>query len=440
MKKMIISLTAFIYVIIPVTNVDASVIYTVKENDSLWKISEKYDSSQDTLQDINGVQDPSQLLPGQSLVIPGEEYIIDPGDSLWKVANLHQTSIEQLKKVNNLSSEIVHPGQRLKIPQGSKRHINTGAFFIPSTPAENKSAINFYQEYLNRIGFFEYRPDQNGDLSSLRGEEAITQAWENGMTPYATITNLSAAGFNPELAHTLLADPDKQQTLIENAATLVDQKQYKGIIIDFENLQSGDRSHFNSFIKQLNQRLEKIGGEVGIALPPMQGEREPAHQAAYDYQTLGTHSDFLFLMTYDWHWPGGEAGSIAPISKVDETIQYAVSVIPSEKIYLGLAMYAYDWTTSTEQGEAQAYSQQRALNIAAEKSSKIHYNFERATPWFEYYDDTGHLHEVWFEDARSLIPKYNLVKKYDLKGIGGWKTGLRFPQAGYLLKEKFHLN
>ncbi|MFC7062575.1 LysM peptidoglycan-binding domain-containing protein [Halobacillus seohaensis] len=403
MKKFLLTFLV-ITCMLPMSNVHASIIYTVKESDSLWGISEKYKTSPDKLQEINGIKDPSKLLPGQSLSIPGNEYVIDQQDSLWKIANLHQTSIEQIVKLNNLSSETVHVGQRLKIPQSTKRNIDAGAFFLPSTPAENKWMMDFYSEYLSAIGFFEYRANIDGDLSSLHGEEAIKLAWQKGLTPYATITNLTSQGFDSDLAHSLLADSSKQQTLIENLATLVDQKQYKGVIIDFENLKPKDRALYNTFIEKLNKRMKKIGGEVGVSIPPMQGNRQPAHHSAYDYQTLGTHSDFIFLMTYNWHWSGGEAGSIAPIKQVDETINYAVSVIPSNKIYLGIAMYAYDWNTTSKAKEAEAYSQQKALSIAAKKSGKINYSFEKATPWFRYYDDAGDLHEVWFEDARSLLP------------------------------------
>ncbi|SFQ40204.1 glycosyl hydrolase family 18 protein [Salibacterium halotolerans] len=436
-NKLLLIPAVLVFFLFSVSSAEAGVIYTVQEGDSLWDISRKYDTRPETLTKINGITQTSLLLPGQSLIIPGQEYVIEEGGSLWKTAHLHQTTVPKLKEENNLSSDVVHPGKKLTIPRSPKERIHTGAFFQPGTPEENKWAMQFYRQYLSSVGFFEYRPDQNGQLSSLHGEHAIKQAWKQGMTPYATITNLTPEGFDASLAHTLLNSTAKREAFIENMASLVDQKQYKGVIIDFENLDPRDRSAFHSFIKALSARLGDIGGQVGLALPPMQGDGEPAYHGAYDYKALGADADFVFLMTYDWHWAGGEAGPIAPINKVERTIQYASSVMPSEKIYLGFAMYAYDWVVSSDQTKAEAYSQRQALKTAVQKSSEIQYNYYKATPFFRYHDKNGKQHEVWFEDARSLLPKYRLVKKYDLQGLGGWKTGLRFPQAGYLLKDEF---
>lgn len=46
----------------------------------------------------------------------------------------------------------------------------------------------------------------------------------------------------------------------------------------------------------------------------------------------------LFLMTYNWHWPGGPAGPIAPISEIRPVLKYAVSVVPRYKLMLGLLL------------------------------------------------------------------------------------------------------
>lgn len=47
------------------------------------------------------------------------EVKVQKGDSLWKVSKTHNVSINDLKKENNLKSNIVFPGQVLKINEGS---------------------------------------------------------------------------------------------------------------------------------------------------------------------------------------------------------------------------------------------------------------------------------------------------------------------------------
>ncbi|MYL37437.1 LysM peptidoglycan-binding domain-containing protein [Halobacillus litoralis] len=429
-------LTIFIFFFLHTGPVSASVLYTVKPGDSLWKIADQYETSTDVLKKVNGITNGARIMPGQSVIIPGNTYHVTDGDTLWKVARMHQTSMANLKERNRLTSDIIVPGQTLHIPESRKKPITAGAFFIPGSPVKNQQSIDYYGDYLSALGMFEYRPDENGTLSRMSGEDSISRTWKKGLVPHATITNLTEEGFDPDLAHRLLSNETKRKDLIEHIAGLVDEKQYKGVIIDFESLHQKDRSHFNTFIQDLSGRLHKIGGEVGTALPPMTGAYAPAHHQAYDYKTIGEAVDFVFLMTYNWHWLGGVPGAIAPIKKVDAVMNYAVTAIPKEKIFLGIAMYAYDWNTAKPE-DVKAYSQQQAVDTAVEHQRPIQYDYEKGSPWFTYTDQQGDLHEVWFEDARSILAKYRLVKKYDIQGVGGWKTGLDFPQAGFLLKEEF---
>ena len=44
-----------------------------------------------------------------------------------------------------------------------------------------------------------------------------------------------------------------------------------------------------------------------------------------------------------------------------------------------------------------------------------------------YEDDEGKEHIVWFEDARSIQAKFQLVQRLGLRGVGFWKLGLPFP-------------
>lgn len=47
---------------------------------------------------------------------PAKQYIVQHGDSLFDIARAHHTTIYQLKLANNLKTNVIQPGQRLKIP------------------------------------------------------------------------------------------------------------------------------------------------------------------------------------------------------------------------------------------------------------------------------------------------------------------------------------
>ncbi|WP_249661895.1 glycosyl hydrolase family 18 protein, partial [Lysinibacillus fusiformis] len=75
---------------------------------------------------------------------------------------------------------------------------------------------------------------------------------------------------------------------------------------------------------------------------------------------------------------------------------------------------------------AGALSPQRAIEIAKRYNAAIQFDWRAQAPFFEYYDEQGRAHMVWFEDARSIQAKFNLIKQYNLRGIGYWKLGLPF--------------
>ena len=90
---------------------------------------------------------------------------------------------------------------------------------------------------------------------------------------------------------------------------------------------------------------------------------------AFDYKALAPYLDKIMIMTYDEHYPGGTPGPIASINWYKSVIEYAVSVIPKEKIYLGAAAYGYDWSSKG----TKAYSINGCYNLARITSYNVCY-------------------------------------------------------------------
>lgn len=125
--------------------------------------------------------------------------------------------------------------------------------------------------------------------------------------------------------------------------------------------------------------------------------------------------------------------AVAPINKVREVVDYAVTRIEPNKIDLGIPNYGYDFTLPYERGisKARTISNIEAVQIAVRAGVPISFDETAMSPYFRY-EENGILHEVWFEDARSLQEKYSLLPEYGLRGIGVWQI-MRLFRAGWLL-------
>ena len=75
-----------------------------------------------------------------------------------------------------------------------------------------------------------------------------------------------------------------------------------------------------------------------------------------------------------------------------------------------------------------------AVQIASENGVSIEFDDLAQSPHFNYTRD-GIVHEVWFEDVRSIEAKLNLAREYELLGVGYWNL-MRPFRANWLLLEK----
>lgn len=113
------------------TSSNQTTTYTVKSGDTLWGISQKYNTSVNQLMSANHLSD-TTIYTGQVLDIapvasgnvtlsrPNVQqnsayYTAKSGDSLWSIAQANNTSVSNLKQLNNLSSDMILVGQRLRV-------------------------------------------------------------------------------------------------------------------------------------------------------------------------------------------------------------------------------------------------------------------------------------------------------------------------------------
>ena len=97
--------------------------YTVKKGDTLYSIAARYNTSVDELKRLNNLTS-NTLQIGQTLLISGSPeqtlttYKVQKGDTLYAIAAKYNTTVDTIKQLNNLQNNTLLIGQELLIPSG----------------------------------------------------------------------------------------------------------------------------------------------------------------------------------------------------------------------------------------------------------------------------------------------------------------------------------
>ncbi|BAB06011.1 glycoside hydrolase family 18 protein [Halalkalibacterium halodurans] len=419
-------------------------IHVVQENESVFSIANLYGVNANELIMANEIPNPDTLVPGQTMVIPivGRYYFVQPGDSLYSIARRFNTTVEQIAQINQLNvNEPLQPGLRLYLPPQPKTEIEVNGYIEPRPPLETEPrVISRIGPWLTYVSVFSYQVTREGELIPVPDEPSLEASALFAIAPVLVITNIEGDNFNPELGEAILQSEALQDKVLTEAISVMEEKGYRSLNIDFEHLRPEDREPYNAFLRKAADRLRATGYTLSTALAPKVGpEQVGAWYEAHDYPAHGEIVDFTVLMTYEWGWSGGPPMAVAPLDQVRRVVEYAVSVMPANKVMMGIPLYGYDWTLPYEPGGefARAISPQEALLIAARYGATIQYDETAQSPFFTYRDVEGRDHEVWFEDARSIEAKFQLVKELGLRGVSYWVLRIEIPQNWLLIQEHF---
>ena len=102
--------------------------YIVSEGDTLWSIAKEYNIEIRDLSRMNSINENSYLQLGQQLSIGNKNihrnmeskkrtilYSVKQGDNLFKISELFDVSIRSIEEINNFNNATLMPGQIIKV-------------------------------------------------------------------------------------------------------------------------------------------------------------------------------------------------------------------------------------------------------------------------------------------------------------------------------------
>lgn len=216
-------------------------------------------------------------------------------------------------------------------------------------------------------------------------------------------TSLSHLVLNPEFGYRDRIIDE----LVEGAAD------FDGLMLDFESIPNRDGNLFLDFVRILSSRLK--GKKIfSVCVPARTGA---VKNDIFPYAKLAPLVDRLFIMAYDQHWSGSSAGPIAGLDWSERVMNYAKTIVPIEKIVMGMPFYGRTWATDSGAG-AWTYP---GINKILNQQQIPEITYKQGFPTFSYKKEvsiTG-----YYNDAYSV---FSLAKQYQMGGIkaaGFWRIG-----------------
>jgi len=294
-----------------------------------------------------------------------------------------------------------------------------------------------YTDEINYLIFLGVEVDEKGNLiwdgqsKKINNENYLKQKeliWKNGGKNI-----LGIKLFEDEKIDSLMASIEAQNNLINQLKTLRQTEKFDGINVDFEYQGNPTAVLSEEIINFMAKLKENNLGEISLDIFVNTINKGSAEQI----NSLINSVDNLIIMAYDFHRPGVDyAGAVAPIDSVigDRNIMEVVEKvlvlnIEKEKIVMAYPLYGYEWKTYTKDFESQIKrgwyqmaSWNRTRELIKEKQLETNWDELSMTPWV-VFEENGEIHQIYFENEKSLKIKLDLVKQNQLGGVGFWALG-----------------
>lgn len=370
-------------------------------------------------------------------------YLVQSGDTVTSIARTYQIPAETVIYDNQLEAPFfLTPGQTLLLAKADdptteppqKRPLHTTGYAYPFIRRE---ILEQTLPYLTDLSVFSYGFTADGMLipPALDDTWMIGLAHSYGTAPILVLTPFGPDGrFNNRLISSIVNDTDARRRLKDEIIGQITTRGFQGLDIDFEYIPARDRQAFSDFVFYMREAVGALGFPVSVALAPKTSdEQQGLLYEGKDYAALGAAADYVFLMTYEWGYTYGPPMAVAPLNKVREVVEYALTKIPREKIHLGIPNYGYDWPLPFIRGEtkAETLGNIQAVQRAVSYNAEIFFDETARAPYYRYQTDQQ-SHEVWFEDVRSMNDTFQLIEEYQLHGAGYWNI-MQLFRANWLL-------
>jgi spore germination protein YaaH len=281
-----------------------------------------------------------------------------------------------------------------------------------------------------------YAFNSSGKLVGSIKSDILKLAKDNNIKVMPLVTNGS---FGQESLKTILNNRAMQDISITLLVGEAKKYNYYGWQLDFEQMDLLYRDKFSAFVKKFGDEMKREGLISSVAVIAQVSENPDDYPknlwqriiGVYDYKSLAGSTDFISLMSYD---DPESKGPVARYSWMEEVIAHSLTLIPAEKLSLGIPFYYWKWDDATGKIVGIGGYSGIKTTLNTYKVTKGYSEVEEAP--FIKYTKSKKKYTIWYEDGRSMAKKIDLIALNKLHGFSAWALGLESPDVQKMIANK----
>lgn len=319
-------------------------------------------------------------------------------------------------------------------------------FYMVDSPGAFKS----FQENIDQISIVcpqTFLVSKEGVLTGTLDPRVLALAREHNVKVVPLIVNKS---FDQELLHDIVSNPEARKRSIEMMLEYGEIYDLDGWQFDLEGLHISDQGDFTQYYKETSEAFKKAGLQLSAALvhrlenvggpSAYTGFLYENWRAGYAAKELSEIGDFISIMTYDQHTRRTPPGPVSSPDWMEQVVEYLLREgVSPDKLSLGIPNYSVHWYADyTEERGGFTNGRQVGYDLVEHLLGKygVQPVWHEAGCHYAMWDNGGVFEYLFIEDAQSLKPKLEVLKKYKLRGISVWVLGKEDPAFWSVLKQE----
>ena len=270
-----------------------------------------------------------------------------------------------------------------------------------------------------------YTVDKGGNVvsrgvSEAKIQELISFCKEKNIKIIPTV-----GSYDFEATASAFKDEASYQKQVDKIIAEVEKYNFDGIDLDYEMVNSNYKENYLNFIKKLSEELDERDKILSVTVFAKWDDADyKDHQetrTVQDYSEIAMYADEIRIMAYDYTLQSSQIpGPIAPMDWVGNVLDYATERIPEEKIWLGVHLYGYQWSSD----RTIAFTYTTALSaIMNDPDIEYVYKEDLAETYSAFNCGEGYTCKAYFQSPEGVAARRTLAEEYKIAGISYWRLG-----------------